>query len=296
MKKNILMFLTAALAFTACYKEAPIERKVHDPAFTIEDSSDPGKHAIYDLYQKYGVAAFYEYDDVDYRWNMNSISGFEAKRIDPSFLKKGMDYLDDVLFSLYGADFNKKYMPFKIYLASEVSDSSAAYTTDVYATCVRSGMLVGKLREEALPADNATLKEATGWINASLWANYLIANDRVAIPEEFYNVSQEYYKQNALLKDHEVEDYLTVGIFDIDWSNTLTDGERYKMFPDQDMDLFQYIQRITTTSSEDMKAITKKYDKVKVKYNLLISAVKEATGVDLQAIGDKVAAQYPTEE
>ena len=276
MKKNILMLLTAALAFTACYKEAPIERKVHDPSFTIEDSSDPGKHAIYDLYQKYGVAAFYEYDDVDYRWNMNSISGFEAKRIDPSFLKKGMDYLDDVLFSLYGANFNKKYMPFKIYLASEVSDSSAAYTTDVYATCVRSGMLVG--------------------INASLWANYLIANDRVTIPEEFYNVSQEYYKQNALLKDHEVEDYLTVGIFDIDWSNTLTDGEHYKMFPDQDMDLFQYIQRITTTSSEDMKAITQKYDKVKVKYNLLISAVKEATGVDLQAIGDKVATQYPTEE
>ena len=297
MKKNIFLLATCVVALASCYKEAPLTREVHDPAFTIEDGSAPGQHTVYDIWTKYGVAILSQYKEVDYKWNMKDTTSYTASRIDASFLGEAMDYLDETLFSLYGDAFKKEYFPFKIYLASEVtSRGSTDYTTDVYATCVRSGMVVGRLREGGLPADNASLKAATGWINATLWASYLVANERLNIPEEFYSVSHDYYGVNSLMADVNITDALTVGFFDYDHTNSLNDGSRYMFFPTTEQDIFQYIQKIMTTSSADMAAITKAYNPVRVKYNLLVNAIKDATGVDIQAIGDRVVAKYPTEE
>ena len=297
MKKNIFLLAACVLALASCYKEAPLTRQVHDPAFTIVDGSAPGQHAVYDIWTKYGVAILSQYKEVDYKWNMKDTTSYMASRIDASFLGQAMDYLDETLFSLYGDAFKKKYFPFKIYLASEVtSQGSTDYTTDVYATCVRSGLIVGRLREGGLPADNASLKAATGWINATLWASYLVANERVIIPQEFYVVSGDYYGVNSLMASVNITDPLTVGFFDYDHTNSLNDGTRYMFFPSMEQDIFQYIQKITTTSSEEMAAIIKAHEPVRIKYNLLVNAIKNATGVDIQAIGDKVAKKYPAEE
>ncbi len=295
MKKNIMMLLTAVLALSACYKEAALDREVHDPAFTIEDSSEPGKHAIYELYKNFGIATFYEYNDVDYKWNMNSYSNYNATRIDPAFLEPAMNYLEDVFFGLYDNSFKKSYMPFKIYLASELTSESSDETTDVYATSVRSGMIVGRLREDALPKTPEEYKAAAGELSASLWANYLVQNERLSIPDEFYDVSKDYYGVNSLSSAVNLQDYMTEGFLDYDHTNSLNNGTTYLFLPKAEMDIYQYVQKITTTSSEEMQAFCKKYDKIRIKYNILVNAVKSATGVDLQAIGDQVAAKYPTE-
>ena len=293
MKKNIFLFAACALALVSCYKEAPLDRQVHEPSFTIEDGSGPGQHAVYEIWKQYGVAVLSQYNDVDYKWNVNDTSAFMAARMEPAFLREAMAYLDKTLFGLYDDAFKKKYFPFKIYLASDVSKQPAAYNVDLFALGVRSGMVVGRLREGGLPADNASLKAATGWINATLWANCLTANGRVAVPMEFYAVSGEYYGVNSLMPSVNITDPLTVGFLGYDRMTNLNDGVKYMFFPTMEQDIFQYIEKITTTSSEDMGKIIKTNSKVRIKYNLLVKALKDATGVDIQAIGDLVAAKYP---
>ncbi len=59
------------------------------------------------------------------------------------------------------------------------------------------------------------------------------------------------------------------------------------MLPSREGDLADYVRYIVTHSSAEMQALMEGYDTMKIKYNILIKAVKDECGIDLQAIGDK---------
>ena len=58
------------------------------------------------------------------------------------------------------------------------------------------------------------------------------------------------------------------------------------MFPDMAGDVSDFVEMITSHTADEMKAEMEGYETLLVKYNILIEAVKDACGVDLQAIGD----------
>jgi len=55
------------------------------------------------------------------------------------------------------------------------------------------------------------------------------------------------------------------------------------------LDISDFVKTIVTHSSAQMQELMDGYEILRIKYDILIKAVKDNCGVDLQAIGNKYA-------
>lgn len=295
---NIFTFsaVTAAAAMLAvsCYKEDPIITAKDEPQYVIEDSSDPAQHYLYTFLQDTGVYILSEYNDVDYKWNVYDESNYELTRIDPGIFNEAVEYLRKTLTDVYETGFAAKYFPFKILLAGTIEDTMS-YTddgADMVCGFGRNYIAIGQLRADILPAkDNARILADLGRINGILWGNFIYTNDLISIPESFFSPSRQYYEQNlkSLIVDGDTEAAIrSVGM----WFYGEEPDSYYAMAPDAAGDVAGFVEMILTHTEEEMKAEMEGYDILLVKYNALIDAVKDATGIDLQELGDRNVGKF----
>ena len=81
MKTRWLIYILLGVFLSSCYKEEIIEG----------DSEDPLDHFIYGVYHDYGVVILYDYEEVDYRWNMSTVLDVELiKQTDKVTLNEGL--------------------------------------------------------------------------------------------------------------------------------------------------------------------------------------------------------------
>ena len=66
----------------------------------------------------------------------------------------------------------------------------------------------------------------------------------------------------------------------------------YAMAPEEAGDVAGFVEMILTHTEEEMRAEMEGYDILLIKYNALIDAVKDACGVDLQALGNANVAKF----
>ena len=249
-------------------------------------------HFIYGFYHDYGVFILYDYEEVDYRWNMSTVLDVELiKQTDKVALNEGLAYLDNVLFQYYTDDFKKHYFPFKILLADSVQVlKNGVWYPDEPATAGLSFLGIGRIRNGIgeIPADS--LFELRGKVQAAFWANFLYNNDMMALPEAFWIISEDYYggnlklvDGNSGLKPDEI-DMKKYGFWDRD--RTADNGTNYCMAPNKTLDINQFIAMVTTHKTAEIEALIAPYDRLKDKYHLLVNQLKEVYGVDIQAIGN----------
>ncbi len=278
MKRYILSTLLAALCLSSCYKEAPVTAEKDAPKYTLEDSSDPARHFIYEYYNNTGVFILDQYEDVDYMWNISSMSSYRLKRIEPEILEDAVGYLDDVLLSCYPDEFARKYLPMQIFLADSVQHKD--YTTDAFVDmpciCGRGYVAIGQLRKDNFPMDAGQKLANTGKIHGRIWGNFICQNGLVTLPDGFFSPSENYYTQRVSNMDIK-----SIGLWDYDELNYLSN-----MAPDRYGDIADFVEMITTHSEEEMKEAMKGYENLQIKYSILLSTVREQCGVDLQAIGN----------
>ena len=269
--KTIPMAVMAGLlaaSVTSCYKEDPLTPDNDTPKYVIEDSEDPAQHYLYGFWQNTGVYVLSEYDDVDYLWNVNSISNYEITRIEPTVLSDAIEYLKDVLTEMYGAEFAKKYFPFKILLAGQISDfmSTAEDADDMVCGYGRSYLAIGRLRSDILSAMTETQTlENLGKIHGVLWGNFIYENNLVTIPESFFTPSQEYYGANLynVFDDEPVETMIKhAGM----WFYA-EPPDYYAMAPEEAGDVAGFVEMILTHTAEEMQAEMEGYDILLIKYN-----------------------------
>lgn len=274
--------MAALSLMTACYKEDPIHSEKGEVPYKIEDSSDPAKHYIYEYNQSTGVYILSDYSDVDYTWNVSSTSENVLSRIDESVLSDAVDYLKQVLTEVYPADFAKKYFPIKVLLADTVYVSYNL--VDEIAGYGRSYIAIGQLGKNDFPKSEETIKEARGKVSGVLWGNIIYENGLIDIPDGFFSPSEDYYGQYVGDDEgSEDPDYQkNFGFWEYD-----PDAVYDHMLPDQAGDVADYVRYIVTHSTEEMQALMKGFDTMKIKYNLLVKAIKDECGIDIQAIGDK---------
>ena len=238
------------------------------------------------------VYLFYDYEEVDYRWNMSTVLDVELiKQTDKVTLNEGLAYLDNVLFQYYTDDFKKHYFPFKILLADSVQVlKNGVWYPDEPATAGLSFLGIGRIRNGIgeIPADS--LFELRGKVQAAFWANFLYNNEMMDLPEAFWNISEDYYggnlklvDGNSGLKPDEI-DMKKYGFWDRD--RTADNGTNYCMAPNKTLDINQFIDMVTTHTTAEMEALIAPYDRLKDKYHLLVNQLKEVYGVDIQAIGN----------
>ena len=286
MKNSILITMCiAAAAAVSCYKEAPLTPDEDAPLYIIEDSDDPAQHYIYGLWESTGVYTLYEFNDVDYLWDVSSTSSNRLTLMDKAVLGDAVDYARTVLFDNYDDDFKKKYFPMKVFLADSVNHE---YESEPFIDRVcgygRSYLAIGKLREDAFPKPAEELLAAKGQINGMLWGQFIYRNSLITIPDGFFSPGNEYYRQSASSSDQRDDPAYVKGLGF--WSYDETNLASDYMFPDMAGDVSDFVEMITSHTADEMKAEMEGYETLLVKYNILIEAVKDACGVDLQAIGD----------
>ena len=259
MKTRWLIYILLGVFLSSCYKEENIEGEEDEPKYKVEDSEDPLDHFIYGFYHDYGVFILYDYEEVDYRWNMSTVLDVELiKQTDKVTLNEGLAYLDNVLFQYYTDDFKKHYFPFKILLADSVQVlKNGVWYPDEPATAGLSFLGIGRIRNGIgeIPADS--LFELRGKVQAAFWANFLYNNEMMDLPEGFW-----------------------------DRDRTADNGTNYCMAPNKTLDINQFIDMVTTHTTAEMEALIAPYDRLKDKYHLLVNQLKEVYGVDIQAIGN----------
>lgn len=282
---KILVSLAAMSMLTACYKEAAIHSDKGEVPYKIEDSSDPAKHYIYQYNQSTGVYILSDYSDVDYSWNISAVSENELVRMDEDVLTDAVEYVKQVLTEVYPEEFAKKYFPIKVLLADSVSYySNGNFCDDEITAYGRSYLAIGRLGKEDFPKSAEEIKEARGYVSGNLWGNIIYNNGLISIPDGFFSPTEDYYGQYVGDNDGaEDPDYQkTLGFWEYDpaafYDHTI---------PDQAGDVADYVRYIVTHSSAEMQALMAGYDTMKIKYNILVKAVKDECGIDLQAIGDK---------
>lgn len=266
---------------TACYKEAAIHSDKGEIPYKIEDSSDPAKHYIYEYNQATGVYILSDYSDVDYSWNISAVSENSLVRIDEDVLTDAVDYLKQVLTEVYPETFAKKYFPLKVLLADSIVNNSSDDELTAYG---RSYIAIGQLGEDDFPKSADAIKEARGYVSGNLWGNILYNNGMISIPDGFFSPSEEYYGQYVGDEEgsEDPDSQKRYGFWEYDPTAVYD-----HMLPSREGDVADYVRYIVTHSSEEIQALMEGYDTMKIKYNILIKAVKDECGIDLQAIGDK---------
>mgnify|MGYP006903483991 CR=1 FL=1 len=282
---DILTFIALAAMLMSCYKEAPIHSERGESPYKVEDSSDPSLHYIYEFNQKTGVYILTEYSDVDFKWDIASESNNNLVRIKPEVLEDAIGYVKSVLTEVYPEEFAKKFFPLKVLLADSIKVDYGS--EDAVVGSGRSYIALGGIRKENLPKDDGQLREARGEINGYLWGNIIYSNNLMTIPEGFFSPGEDYY--GVSFEMEEFKDYKDdpeyprkIGFWRYD-----PDGFYPHINPSRELDVSDFVRMIITHSSVQMEKEMDGFENLRIKYDLLIRAVKESCGVDLQAIGDK---------
>ena len=287
--KTILASVVLPAMLTACYKEDPIHSERGEIPYKIEDSDNPALHYIYEYNQKTGVYILTDYSDVDFKWNVGSVSNNNLIRIKDGVLDDAVEYLKTVLTEVYPEEFAKKYFPLKILLADSVSVKVGGTDDDLVGSG-RNYIAIGKLRKGKITKDEAQLAEDRGLISGYLWGKIIYSNNLLTIPDGFFSPSEMYYGVSFESKEYkafrEDPNYpRKIGFWRYHPMNRL-----YKHInPTREEDVSDFVQMIVTHSEAQMQELMEGFENLRIKYDILIKAVKDNCGVDLQAIGNKYA-------
>ncbi|MDR0543794.1 MAG: hypothetical protein LBG30_00375 [Odoribacteraceae bacterium] len=303
MKRHYLALVIAALAFASCYEEPVSRAAPGQPRYLIEDSADPLDHAIYEIHRKTGVHVLYAYQLNDYLWDLGSLRN-SANRLtmqaDRAVLLQGMQYLDKVLFGIYPDAFKSAFFPIKVFLADSIDVDGTTAREDLISASGREYIAVGRLRSGAIPSTAEALRQATGTLNAYLWANIIVKNRLLALPETFAELSSAFYGQNyryvkgqqqgvpaANIPYPTREQLMDEGFWNIDPNNSLNlpIPTSYAIMPTYEGDVYQFIEAIITLDNDELDALAEGRAKLKAKCDILLQAIKEQCGIDLQTIG-----------
>lgn len=292
MKNQWILYVLVGFIFTSCYKDENIDGEIPDFKYRVEDSNDFVDHYIYEFNIRYGNYILYEYQDIDYKWNISTLLGVTlVKQTERAILKEGIQYMEKVFFNDYSDDFKKKYFPFKILMADSVQVlKNGTIYKDEAAEGGLSFLSIGKIRPGINEISSDSLLNLKGEVQATFWAHFLYNNEMFQLPEAFWSISDEYYGVNLKTIDNNLNlkpddiDVTKYGFWD---RNRKEDnGGRYCKAPDKVLDVYQFIQMIVTHTAEEMEGLMAGHDKLKDKYYLLINQLKDVYGVDIQEIGN----------
>ncbi|MGL5682015.1 MAG: putative zinc-binding metallopeptidase [Marinifilaceae bacterium] len=291
-----LYILTIALCMTlgiaGCYDEETVTSERGEPKYEITDSDDVIEHERYLLWKNTGVYLLYNYDDVDYKWNIAGIStNILFPVTDRKVLEMSMNYITTTLTGYYNDAFMRKYFPIKILLSQRIDHES--YGVDPYvdriAASGRNYLAIGLQRTDTLATvmnNNELMLRCRGDIQGKLWADIIYDNGLIAFPNQFFAISEELYgvSLEADKDNRDKEGYVQgLGFWEYDQTYIGTDY----MLPSRNKDIYDFISRMTSMTEDEIEALMTKSEKLRTKYTILREYIKSTTGIDLQEIGNQ---------
>ncbi|MCT4615274.1 MAG: hypothetical protein N4A49_10420 [Marinifilaceae bacterium] len=296
MKKiKYIQLLLIVIFFASCYNEENISHEEVQQPYEMKDSDDPLDHEIFQIYEKYRTIVLYDFDKKEYEWKMvKSPSELPSNKVfvlqeDKKIVKAAVDFLKTEFFDIYGDVLDKKHLPFKLLLFSEIYETVEEWgivtRTDFPTHSGMNFMGISGFDANFLTKTAEEKNEIKKKLHADFWGEYLYKNDRVGVDEEFFTFSEEQY--NMRVDDDPVkrqEQLYERGFFDAQLYISYGFPEYYGPTPEGDLGSF--FGNIVTTPYTSLQPILEKYPLMKKKYDLLTANVKKKYNIDLQAIGD----------
>ncbi|MCT4647730.1 MAG: hypothetical protein N4A74_22265 [Carboxylicivirga sp.] len=283
-KIHILLICTLfPLLHVSCYEEEILNVEPGKPLYEVKDSDDPLDHQIYDLYKRFNTIIRYDFDDQEVKYNVvksltaDDISGIVELQEDKAILLDGVEFVEQIFLTTYSGLIDNSWLPFKILLAKKINEENEwvglRENLDAYAGI--NILVVGNITSDLKELSSAQIKKAKEAIHGNFWGVYLFKNERIQIPESFFEVSDGKYGDST--DDPNAEGFWYINdVFEV-WGN---------YGPDRDMDVRQFFGKIITTPYEDLKEILEANPKLKTKYTILVNHMKSEYDLDIQAIGD----------
>lgn len=288
MKKlNYIYIILTIISLIGCYSKEDLNSELGKPKHEIKDSDDPLDHFIYNTYISTGVSVLYEFDELDYKWNINSsdYSSYDVvKQKERTALYNGVDYLNNVLFNYYDNEFSKKYFPLYILLCDSLTKSPSK--VNIPTVSGRHYIIISGINKSLGSLTVDDLRLLKGEINGNMWGNNIYANSLMEFPQSFFTPCEEYYGYKiGTNKDNPPFDSKKLGFWDKDLSTSTISTY---MAPRQATDIYQFVREITSSTKEQMLIKMEGYPILYNKYIVLINFFKEKYNIDLQDIGEKM--------
>jgi len=282
--------LLLALCFSGCQKEDDIISELGEDDLKLEDSSDPLDHYIYEFYKKYNSYILYEYETPTYQWDFETLKQINfAKQEDKNVLLNGIEYFEKTFIRFYSEEFRKKFIPTKILLADSINETRYRGKLDIYSESATAYLAIGRMRKGIENTSNEELNKAKIAVNYDFWLGYLLVNDKLRIPSEYYEPSKGLYHVNLKALSENVDnasiDPKKYGFW-ADMKGRQHTGSKYFWTPDVNQDLEQMFMMILSHTKAEMMEMMEDSPKLKVKYTILVNSIQEQLQFDIQSIGD----------
>ena len=287
--RNYIILGALLLVCASCYKEKPIISELGEPRHELVDSNEPARHYTYELWKNTGTIILDDYDELDYKWNVsaNSPNVLTLPEKDPELYDAAITLLRSIWLDDYTEDFIRNYFPVKILLADTIRDNK--YQGEIWDDQIsqhgRAYIAVGRIRKDCFPVGAEDQTTAKGKLHATLWADFICKNNLIQLPQAFFIPCEDHYSESMSKNKHrdDMEYIREMGFWRYDERNLSNEW----MLPDRIGDISDFIEMIVTHTAEEMSAELKGYETLTIKYNILLKAISEACGIDLQAIGNK---------
>ena len=281
--RKVVVYLGILLGcfFSACSGNDDVKTiEQWEDEYVLPQGKSDADDRIVEYYNRYGTYILYEYTDLDFRYELGNTYVHELP--DPTYVGDMLDFLEDIWFDFYPADFHKKFMPLKIMLADYIASEDIWTGTMIptfYATgsaCIGFGFCSDTLQK----ISPATKLEFTRNLHEMFWFKW---GEMIEIPEEFFEVSDY---SHAAVTDPASDDYTRkrgfVTYSGSEWSlsvNYLT------QMLDEQTDFWSYLIGFVTRSSADWEEDLQ-WPLVKQKYDILRNHLQGTYGFDIQKVGD----------
>lgn len=245
---------------------------------------------IVEIYNRYGTQMLYRYNSAMMRWQVTDMLGYLCQQADEQYVGQAVNFIKHNCFDFYQPDSLRKYLPYRIYLASDLGrlfdysgQDAAGNNVSIKDTLWHTAASYGYAnlcfgitcsRLPQLSADSLQL--AKGELNAAMLA-YAIDQGFIAIPAAF--TKEEV--QGTVWYNY-VGSYNTYGLLEYIDAKT--------MKPVQDFALFlkyliaypteKFNEQFTVSTFDTSGRIAKKADVVR-------QWMKEEYGIDLEQMAEK---------
>ena len=278
-RMNIYIALFLSIWLIACSEENGVGSvDPLTPDYILPQGKSPADNRIVELYNQYGTYILYEYTERDFNWSQmeGSFSDYTYTKADPLYAGEMLD----LLFSLYPVDFHRKYMPYKIFLATALRYGSSAQFKDVRAM---NGQIAVSYCSDTLKKMSVGTKLSLKInLQQGLWEKWI---DKINFPEEFFALSDYSKAANTTPSS---PDYARnrgfVANNGNEWSTRVNWPSRTLNKMD---DLKAFLNGMVGRTSEQWK-VELEYPLVKKKYDILRNYLLRTYGFDIQAIGDMI--------
>lgn len=256
--KNLLYILLAFTLFS-CSED---DLTPTDPVDLsgIDQSTELGR-SIYSIYEQYGSVVKYQYDTIDYR---SLITGYTSvtmiQQEDPEVIATSVDFAKEFFFDLFSEELLTQYAPRNVLLADTIKDDFNRDDKRPVAFARYNYIAITGFNSDWTGLSESQKEDRKKQIKIAFVRDFLIGENYMSVPDKFSRVSHEHYNSNSIWSG-----FMDYGFWQIGWWVPEDPAE----------DFANYIEKIGTTSHEDILEEIEGYPLMQQKYTEVLAWLED---------------------